>query len=98
MTMIGDAMKLLELEEIKGKEIQKAKSIEVGIINPIRKPILVAENGCIALDMNHCTADDLRALADAMGAKKKVAVASKVKAEPKKVEEKPKKKLSKKKK
>lgn len=62
-------MLLKDLEEIGSKKIQRAKSIEVGIINPAVAAILVADNGCIAFDMNVCKPEVLRAVADALEGK-----------------------------
>lgn len=63
-------MLLPGIEEIGSKKIQRAASIEVGIINPKLAAILIADNGCVALDMNVCKPEVLRALADLLDGKK----------------------------
>jgi hypothetical protein len=57
------------ITEVAGKQVQTAASIEVGIINPKAAPILIAQNGCVALDMNECKPSDLRELADLLEGK-----------------------------
>lgn len=66
-------MILKDVEEIGSRKVQRAKAIEVGIINPNVAPILIAENGCIAFDMNVCKPEVLRAVADMLEGKKKPA-------------------------
>ena len=74
------------LDQIGEHGIQRAKSIEIGIMDPTNAAILIAENGCIALDMNVCEPQVLRAMADLLESKpeKKVEEKPKAKAKAKK--------------
>lgn len=72
-------MLLPGIEEIGSKKIQRAKSIEVGIIDPKKAAILVTDNNCIAFDMNVCAPDALRAVADMLEGKQPEIVKAKSK-------------------
>lgn len=63
-------MLLPGIENIGSKGVQRAKSIEIGIIDPKKAAILIAENGCVAFDMNVCKPEVLRAVADLIEGKK----------------------------
>ena len=63
-------MLLENLMSVGTKKIQRAKSIEIGIIDPKVAAILIADNGCIAFDMNVCKPEVLRAVADLLDGKK----------------------------